>query len=262
MKASFCTALALLLGACAPSQPATSAAAPAAEVHAAPHGSAEALRYSSPEADARGAQSPINIVTSRAGGGSHGLQFHYLLAKEHLVNLGHTVRVNYEAGNSLEFDGKNYELTQFHLHTPSEHLLDGVTYPMELHLVHTEREHPEHFLVVGVLFREGKANPLVERVLTDVPSTVSEGNAEPASAEAGAVHETELDAASLIGASTAYFHYEGSLTTAPYTEAVTWVVLEEPREASPEQIEAMNRIEGNNARHIQDQHARLVDHDR
>ena len=57
-----------------------------------------------------------------------------------------------------------------------------------------------------------------------------------------------------------YFHYEGSLTTPPYSETVTWLVLDQVHDASAEQIEAMNRIEGNNARHIQEQRARPVDH--
>jgi carbonic anhydrase len=37
-------------------------------------------------------------------------------------------------------------------------------------------------------------------------------------------------------------------------------VLDQVHDASPEQIEAINRIEGNNARHIQAQEARLIHH--
>ncbi|MBS3953053.1 MAG: carbonic anhydrase family protein [Methylomicrobium sp.] len=56
-----------------------------------------------------------------------------------------------------------------------------------------------------------------------------------------------------------HYHYTGSLTTAPFTESVDWFVLKKVYEASPEQIETINKIEGNNARHIEPQNDRLVD---
>ncbi|MDP2392226.1 MAG: carbonic anhydrase family protein [Methylococcaceae bacterium] len=39
-------------------------------------------------------------------------------------------------------------------------------------------------------------------------------------------------------------------TTQPYSENVNWIVLKTIFEASPEQIKAINKIEGNNARHF------------
>jgi carbonic anhydrase len=182
--------------------------------------------------------------------GKHKIEFHYQSSKEHVENLGHTVKVTYDPGSSLEFDGKLYDLAQFHFHTPSEHLLDGVTYPMELHLVHTEHNHPERFLVIGVLFKEGGSNGLIQTFLRDVPEQAGKR------AEADA----KLDASSLFKPHEGYYHYEGSLTTPPFSETVTWLVLDQVHDAAPEQIEAMNRIEGNNARHIQKHSARLVDH--
>jgi carbonic anhydrase len=57
----------------------------------------------------------------------------------------------------------------------------------------------------------------------------------------------------------AHTHDAGSLTTPPFTEAVEWVVLERIFEAGPEQVRALNRIEGNNARHVQSLEGRKVD---
>ena len=103
---------------------------------------------------------------------------------------------------------------------------------------------------MGVLFKEGDPSPLLDKVLVDVPSHAGEH----------ADNEVDLDASSVLKRGEGYYHYEGSLTTPPYSESVTWLVLDQVHEALAEQIEAMNRIEGNNARHIQDQRARLVDH--
>jgi carbonic anhydrase len=246
-----------------------SAAAPAAPEQAAPAGTKSpeaapvakskpegeasehpAVNYIFPEATEGQSQSPINIVTTRTVPGKHKVKFHYQSSKEHVDNLGHTVKVTYDTGSSLEYDGNSYDLVQFHFHTPSEHLLDGVTYPMEMHLVHAQHDHPEHLLVVGVLFKEGNPSKLLEKLIVDVPEHAGEH----------ADKEAKLDASAALEKGDGYFHYEGSLTTPPYSETVTWLVLDRPHNASAEQIEAMNRIEGDNARHIQDQHARVIDH--
>jgi carbonic anhydrase len=227
--------------------PEQSEPAPSASAEPEEHG---AQAYILAEASEGQSQSPINIVTSRAVAGKHKVKFKYKASNEHVDNLGHTVKVTYDAGSSLEYDGTRYDLVQFHFHTPSEHLLDGVTYPMELHLVHAEHDHPEHLLVVGVLFKEGKSHPLVAKLVKDVPEHAGEH----------ADRDVQLDASSILKRGEGYYHYDGSLTTPPYSETVTWLVLDQPHDASAEQIEALNRIEGNNARHIQDQRARLVDH--
>jgi carbonic anhydrase len=208
------------------------------------------VSYLLPEHSDHASQSPINIVTSRAVPAKHQIKFHYQSSKEHVDNLGHTVKVTYDAGSSLEYDGAQFDLVQFHFHTPSEHLLDGVTYPMEMHLVHAEHNRPEHLLVVGVLFKEGTTNKLLTRLIEDVPAHAGEH----------ADKDVQLDASTIFKRGEGYYHYEGSLTTPPYSESVTWLVLDQVHDASAEQIEALNRIEGNNARHIQDQRARLIDH--
>lgn len=205
---------------------------------------------STPEHTLGNRQSPINILTSRAKEGQHEAELHYRASEEHIRNLGHTIEVDWDAGSTIEFDGKNYELKQFHFHTPSEHLLDGVTYPMEIHLVHAGVDDPAHMLVVGALFKEGEGNAIIDRVLPFVPK------------QPGGVidaHE-QLDVSSLFGQQHGYYYYSGSLTTPPYSEIVKWLVLDQVFEASPEQIEEIARVEGYNARHIQAPHARMVDH--
>lgn len=38
--------------------------------------------------------------------------------------------------NKLRLKGREFNLVQFHFHTPSEHAFDGLRFPMEAHLVH------------------------------------------------------------------------------------------------------------------------------
>jgi carbonic anhydrase len=58
--------------------------------------------------------------------------------------------------------------------------------------------------------------------------------------------------------SDAYFRYKGSLTTPPYSESVDWIVHKYILEASPAQIYAIEKMEGDNARHVHALHTRKV----
>lgn len=196
------------------------------------------------------AQSPINILSDYAVTGDHQVELHYLESGRHIANLGHTVEAIIDAGSSASFDGRDYTLRQIHFHTPSEHQIDGITFPMEMHMVHSLEDAPDRYLVIGVLFREGTDNRVLEEILAAVPER--EG-------EVRDVAGPGIDAGSLLEFSGHYYHYEGSLTTPPYTESVSWMVMQDIHQASPEQIQHINVLEGNNARHIQALHARVVD---
>ena len=211
--------------------------------------SAERILYTAEE-ESGNAQSPINIITSQTVPGKHQVELHYLPSGQHIGNLGHTVEVFYDQGSSIDFDGENYLLQQIHFHTPSEHLLDGITYPMEMHMVHTLANDPEKYLVIGVLFREGEADQNLSTILEAVPEQPGRTRDLP---------EFNIDATKLLEFSEHYYHYEGSLTTAPYSETVSWLVMKEIHQASPEQLQTLNILEGNNARHIQSLHARQID---
>lgn len=223
------------------------------------HGSApeHASYYAIPDSGHGTAQSPVNIVRAGTVEAHHEVALHYAHAAARCVkNQGHTVEVEFPPGSSLEYDGKAYQLVQLHFHTPSEHQLDGVTFPMEMHIVHVRAPaspagSPE-YLVVGVLFRMGERSAFIDGFLDAVPP------------QGG--RRAELDSAHVFidelfpgAALPDHFHYRGSLTTPPYTETVDWVVLEQNLEASPVQIERLNALEGNNARHVQTLSPRRVE---
>lgn len=100
-------------------------------------------------------QSPIDLAGARRAR-LDPIGFDYRRARVSVGNTGHTVQVNPEAGNSILLDRVRYALAQFHFHHASEHLVDGVRLPLELHLVH--RSADGALAVVGVLIEEGAAN--------------------------------------------------------------------------------------------------------
>ena len=190
-------------------------------------------------------QSPINIAMPRHARTQEQLARMYLPASGQVLHTGHTIQVNVQAGGGVFLNGRPYVLRQFHFHEPSEHHVDGRTYPMELHLVHDDAR--GHILVIGVLLDVGADNQALETIWKQLPGTVGERVAIP-----------DLNVSALLPANTHHFSYHGSLTTPPCTEGVQWVVLREHLTVSKEQIRKFISLVGHNARPVQPLHGRRV----
>ena len=148
-------------------------------------------------------------------------------------------------------NGKNFVSRQFHFHTPSEHLVDGITFPMEMHIVNTLSDsvnvNKSSYLVVGVLFKIGAENKFIKEFLDKIPKEEGEENA----LQTGEVKLDDLFSQFKGNDIKSYYTYKGSLTTPPFTESVQWVILKHIVEASEDQIMTIEKMEGNNARHVQ-----------
>lgn len=208
-------------------------------------------------------QSPINILSFAAGNsGNHKITVHFEDKINALENTGHSVQLDFEPGSTITVDEETFDFKQMHFHTPSEHLVDGMTYPMELHIVNTmPKATPSdttEYLVIGILFKMGKEdNKFIEEFINSIPEEAhSKKEIELGSVKLddllNTVPETTLDH---------YYHYKGSLTTPPNTESVRWYIFKHIFEASPRQIQRINQLEGNNARHVQALYGRKVESD-
>ncbi len=130
-----------------------------------------------------------------------------------IFDTGHTIEVETEGHNVLTLDGIEFELVQFHFHTPSEHTIRGRGADLEVHLVH--RSAAGELAVVGVLIRRGKSSGALAPFFELLPD-------EPV----GRQHLTdEFDPADFLPSNRANYRYRGSLTTPPCTEGVRWIVL-------------------------------------
>jgi carbonic anhydrase len=72
-------------------------------------------------------------------------------------NNGHTLQFDVGPGSSLAVGGETFELAQFHVHSPSEHRIEGELFSLEIHFVHSNDR--GELLVLAVLFREGGVEP-------------------------------------------------------------------------------------------------------
>ena len=216
--------------------------------------------YTLPGLDHGLIQSPVNILTSRTQKGQHQVVFN-ANGSEALneAEVEHSVRLDFTPGATVSSGGKIYDFLQCHFHTPSEHQINGVTYPMELHCVNKFRSEQSsaEYLVVAFLFEMGTQNSFVAKFLDRIPEKVG-----PSPIGANLPESKEPFALTDLGAELlpedAYYFYKGSLTTPPYTEAVDWHILGRIFEASPAQIRRINRLAGNNARRIHMLNDRVV----
>lgn len=156
----------------------------------------------------------------------------------HATNNGHTVQYDAPPGSSFSVGGKTYALAQFHIHHPSEHLLNGRRFPLEIHFVHKLPD--GSFGVIGVFVASGMANPVLQKLIAAIPGEAGATRAGPA-----------IDPRALLPVARGFDRYEGSLTTPPCAEAVDWVVLRTPITASAAQIARVAAVFPFNARPIQ-----------
>lgn len=182
-------------------------------------------------------QTPIDLNTSvSAGLGSVEPSFQAMPLR--VVNNGHTIQVNCDAGSGTRINDKPYELLQFHYHHPSEHLLSGVRFDLECHFVH--RSAAGELAVLGVFIRPGAHNPALDVIWNAMPST--EGpELKPGST---------VRPADMLPRGRGYYRYFGSLTTPPCSEGVLWTVYKDPIEASSEQVRRFAALFPVNARPV------------
>ncbi len=184
-------------------------------------------------------QSPIDIRETKEVE-LPDLRVNYNTTDLRIVNNGHTLEVIYDPGSYLIYEDRVYELIQFHFHTPSEHLIKGRSFPMEIHIVHKSED--GELLVVGIMMKEGKPNELLEELWRVLP--LKDGKEKFR-------EDIKINATNLFPSNKDYYTYTGSLTTPPYTEGVRWIVMKTPTEISKEQVNRFRSLFGENARDVQ-----------
>lgn len=133
----------------------------------------------------------------------------------------------------LQLAGQEYRLLQFHIHTPSEHVIDGgeagtSNYPAEIHFVHAALNDDGsvdagRLAVVGLFLDVAKTAPLpkVDQFFSNMARDYQGVATTPGKPIA-------VDLNKLARGGQSLWRYQGSLTTPPCSETVEWIVLKEP----------------------------------
>lgn len=182
-------------------------------------------------------QSPVNLLTQKA------IQEHsakYIVDLDYapktlihdVVNNGHSIQFDFEAGDTAIFEGYKYALKQIHFHEEAEHTIDGIRYPIEIHLVHYSDE-AQDYLVLGILGKAGNDSAPIALLESYLP--IKEGEIK--------IIDTPFDLTKLLPIqSESFMHYKGSLTTPPCSETVNWIVFNNIIEMSMEQVDLLKNL--------------------
>uniref|UniRef100_A0A0N4ZSS2 Carbonic anhydrase n=1 Tax=Parastrongyloides trichosuri TaxID=131310 RepID=A0A0N4ZSS2_PARTI len=219
-------------------------------------------------------QSPIDIDISKIVRVAADDQFQFKNYDKPLdgqfLNNGHSIQFLPKDNGEMPsiIGGKldqEYRFIQYHFHwgqhndEGSEHTLNSLQYPVELHLVHQGTKDPSKLAVVGVFIRvsdDGKAFHTEEEGL----DKLIEPNSKTLAKSQKLVDKLPKNLSSFI-------RYDGSLTTPPCTENVTWTIFTQPISITTTQVQKLRKvkdIEGKvilkNFRPTQDWHDRTVYH--
>ncbi len=173
-------------------------------------------------------QSPVDI-TGYESGDLGPISFTFGMAEATLHNDGRQVRAEYGPGNVSMLGGREFGLESAHFHSPSEHLVDGKSFPAELHLVHADSQ--GNLAVVGVLFDLGEPSPIVQSILDAAPPV-------------GETTDARIPLNATLPSDLSYYRYDGSKTTPPCDEPVDWYVLRQPMTVSKAQMDALLGLTG------------------
>jgi carbonic anhydrase len=190
-------------------------------------------------------QSPLDIGATTAAALPK-LDIAWGKSAQTIVNNGHSIQANFADGGRLTVGHDRYQLVQLHFHRPSEHLIGGKRFPMEVHFVHAS---PAGALgVIGVMMVTGKPNAVFGKVVATMPKKPGPAiKADPA-----------IDPNELLPTGRGYYAYAGSLTTPPCSETVAWMLLTDPVEVAEADIATFARLYPMNARPAQKANRRFV----
>ncbi|KAJ6608841.1 alpha carbonic anhydrase [Mycena sp. CBHHK59/15] len=158
-------------------------------------------------------------------------------------NLGTTLEV--VVSGKTTFEGKEFELKQFHLHTPSEHRINDEYFPLEMHMVHEGKD--GSIAVVAIPFQlteDGSTTELLTSVIENLSNVTKPGTA---------TKTGRLDFEPLVEAieTRPHFLYSGSLTTPPCKEGLTFLVMAEPLALDVKTYNKLKSVIKFNARYSQ-----------
>ncbi|CAK58211.1 unnamed protein product (macronuclear) [Paramecium tetraurelia] len=188
-------------------------------------------------------QSPIDIVTTGASQQPVQPKIYYKNKASDVgyeeVNTPYTKEYEGEYSSIQVLDASGlvvrYYAKQFHIHTPSEHTIDGKHFDLEIHFVHQVNAIQDEeqdcnkvknsLTVFGLMFTESASATDYEAFKPWFDQNMT-----------GEVESFDLNDFFQKMTDSTYYHYDGSLTTLPCSQIVNWIVFYQPLPISTFQL--------------------------
>ncbi|MFV0394362.1 MAG: carbonic anhydrase family protein, partial [Coprobacillaceae bacterium] len=142
----------------------------------------------------------------------------------------------YESDQYIKLNGKKYFLQQIHAHIPSEHTLNTKRYAIEWHFVHKNINN--EIVVIASWGEIGKMTNSQYQIVKEEIHNNKESY-------------FSLDIQKMLPDKKHFYAYEGSLTTPPTIEGVTWIILKDILVLDNAVFKSCNKISHNNNRPLQ-----------
>jgi len=192
-------------------------------------------------------QSPIDLRDG-VGVDLPPISFEFKPSLFKVTDTGKTLELAYNNGGSFSVLGNVYRLSHIEFRHPAEERINGRTHGMSMQMHF--RDAQGRMAAVSVLLNPaGKEHAFIQTVWNHIPLLRNEPVAPP---------DVMLDLAKALPRDLSYYTYMGSLTAPPCTEGVTWYVLKNPVDISPEQAQIFGRLYPSNVRPIQAGNSRLI----
>lgn len=190
-----------------------------------------------------------------------------------ISNQGFTIIPSYKEHNKPNIVGgpldTAYELQQFHLHwgsghKGSEHTLNGKHFAIELHAVHFKKNlsseqassDPQGLAVIGYFIDISKSSEECIRFLDEAVNLINKDRSDRTVPLTTKFPMNEI----IKPFSSNYYTYDGSWTTPPFTENVTWLIPTEILTFPKEYLKSFRKITASNRRELQDRYDRKILH--
>lgn len=190
-------------------------------------------------------QSPVDLGAAVEGPPAD-LALGYHAGQLTFVDIHWTLQIRPEPGSGMTYDGLPYEFVEAHFHTPAEHPIGEVRADLESHFVHMADD--GSLAVVAVLWDAVPGEHPIDVLVTAIPdieggTTVSHG-----------AHDLEP----LIPLGSRAYRYEGSRTTPPCDENVSWIVMERRGSVGTRAVEIFMARYGEDSRPVQPLNGRRI----
>ncbi|KAJ4286787.1 hypothetical protein N0V90_013039 [Kalmusia sp. IMI 367209] len=157
-------------------------------------------------------------------------------------NLNTTIEV--VVNGTTTFGGNQFQLAQFHIHTPSEHRINREYFPLEVHMVHKGVADESQIVVLALMFElcTQSSDPIIAGLTPHLDAIKEPGS--KTEIEGG------IDFSGVLAnvAASNIFQYSGSLTTPPCSEGVTFLAVETPLKINVPDYNAIKKIVKYNSR--------------
>ena len=211
-------------------------------------------------------QAPINIPSNTPESSLPAMEFIGYREPTNLIIYNNPYNLKVENKNPLNVirigGTVEFKLVEFHFHRPSEEAIDNHRFPMVVHLLYKKDGcaigDAGCVAVIAILIEQGppaqKTSDLLRILFQHFPPPIGEQKGVQIMLDGLLPLKPENKS------SYGYYRYDGSLTTPPCTENITFYLLKPPLKFSAEQIAEFERhYPSPNARDIQPLNGRKIE---